>query len=228
MIRLAVLGLLIPLLLAPRAQGAGPYEPNDATINAAGPLALQQTYSGSIETLGDRDFYFFYVTSPAQVVLTVKNLGGGGVISYFGTAILDSSATPLDAVSYIDNGEERAITVDLVPQKYYIEVAANEGSGDGYVLTTGGSSGAFGPYASIAAQCATANAAVDAAEAGLERAKAKLQRASARARRARYGNHRFKTSARTAYRKAKARQAAKRKKLKAARESREPSCFIAQ
>src|SRR5262245_10769854 len=64
----------------PPAAAAGPYEPNEAMPAAAGPLLLGQSYLAALESSGDRDFYFFHVTSAAAtpVSVTVQNLGGGG------------------------------------------------------------------------------------------------------------------------------------------------------
>ncbi len=234
----AVLGLLVALsstlVLAPRALAAqGPYEPNDSILNAAGPLAFGQTYTAGLETPGDRDFFFFYVTSPdpTQVVLTAKNLGGGTDASGINAAIVDSLGNPIDAFAYaLANGKEATGTTALGPQKYFVEVSSVEGSAGGmsYSLATGGGNGAFGTYAQIAARCATATAAVTAAQTGLGRAQAKLQRAIARLRRARYGTRDARVAARAGYRKAKARVTAKRKALKAAEKSQSPWCVIPQ
>jgi hypothetical protein len=229
----AVLGLLIALALAlvfaPKPLAAqGPYEPNDTILNAAGPLAANQTYVGGIESQGDMDYFFFYVTSPGepQVTLTVRNLGGGTAISNIDVAILDSSATPVGGLSYINRGQEKTAMVTLRPQKYFIEVRSTEGFGDMYSLT--GGDGAFGPYEAIAARCANATAAVTAAQTGLRRAQAKLQRASARLRLTRYGTRQARKSARRVYRRARARVTAKKDALKAAKGSQKPWCSIPQ
>jgi len=233
-IEFAVLGLLItlsPLLFAPKSQAAeAPYEPNDTTLSAAGPLAIGQTYPAGIEIPGDRDFFFFYVTSarPTQVVLTVRNLGGGSQVSDIDATIVDSTATPVGSLSFIRKGEERTVTTALEPQKYFVEVVSNEGYGDSYSLTTGGGNGAFGPYARIAGRCATARAAITAAQTGLGRAKSKLQRATARLRRTRYSGRDAHKAARAVHRMAKERVAAKRNALMEARESENPWCFIPQ
>lgn len=232
----ALLALLATLLSAlvcgSRSLAAeAPYEPNDTMLSAAGPLAIDQTYVAALETSSDRDFFFFYVTSAnaAQVVLTVKNLGGGTKVSNLGVRILDSSATPVGAFAYaVGEGEGRTAAVTLKPQKYFIEVAPGEGYGDTYSLTAGGGDGAFGLYSRIAARCANATAAVEAARTGLGRARAKLQRATARLRRTRYGTHNARESARTVYREAKARLTAKRKALKAAAGAQQPWCSIPQ
>lgn len=230
----AVLALLItlsPLVFAQKPLAAqGPYEPNDASPSAAGPLAIGQTYDAGLEIPGDRDFFFFYVTSPrpSQVMLTVRNLGGGSKVSDIDATIVDSTATPVGAVSFVGKGEERTVTTALEPQKYFVEVASNEGYGDSYSLTTGGGAGAFGPYARIAGRCATATAAITAAQTGLGRAKSKLQRATARVRRTRYSSRDAHKAARAVHRMAKERVAAKKSALKAARESQNPWCFIPQ
>ena len=90
--------LMGAVLVVPCAASAvaAPYESDSTILEAAGPLFVNQTYSGAIETPGDRDFFYFYVTSPteAQVTLTVSNLGGGSGSADINAAILDASATP--------------------------------------------------------------------------------------------------------------------------------------
>jgi len=207
----------------------GPYEPGDTVLNGAGPLAIGQSYVAAIETPSDKDFFYFYVTSVgAHVALTVENLGGGGKASDIDATILDSSSTPVAGLAFIGDGEARTAALDLEPQKYFIEIAANEGYGDSYRVTPGGSGGAFGAYAQIAGKCASADAAVKTAQAKLGRAAAKLQRTTARVHRTRYGTPGARRSARTAHRKARARVRAERRTLREANESREPWCFIAQ
>jgi hypothetical protein len=232
---LALIGLAIPLLVslatAPRAlAAAGPYEPNDSIPSAAGPLLIDQSYLAGIETPGDRDYFFFYVTSPRlpQITLTVKNLGGGSATSDLDATILDSAATPLSALAYLGDGESRSLALALLPQKYFVEVAPSEGFGDSYSLTTAGGEGAFGPYAQIAGRCATAKAATAATKSSLQRAEGKLQRATARLQRSRYAGPDARKRAHAVYRKAKARLTAKAHALKAARKSQEPWCFIPQ
>ena len=230
MLALLLLSGAQALSLAPVAAAEGaPFEPNDAITAAAGPLAFGQAYTAGIETASDRDFYFFYVTSPqaAQVELTVHNLGGGGRSSDIDVAILETSATPVAAQAFIHDGETRIVSAELEPQKYLVEVTAKEGFGDSYSLTGGGDAGAFGPYTQISGRCVSASAAVVADKTGLSRAKSKLQRATARVRRSRYATAAARTKARAAHSKAKRRVEGKRRALRAARESREPWCSIA-
>lgn len=219
--------LLFALVFAPGLRAAGPYEPNDALANATGPLAGGQTYTGGIELQGDLDYFFFYVTSPGegQVTLAARNLGGGTGISNIDATVLDSSATPVGGLSYINRGQEKTATLILRPQKYFIEVRSTEGFGDTYSLTGGG---AFGSYQQIASRCAAGTTATKKAQTGLTRAQAKLQRTTARLRRSLYGTPQARKSARFAYRKARARVNAKRDALKAAKASQRPWCSIPQ
>jgi hypothetical protein len=221
--------LLFALVFAPGLRAAGPYEPNDALAAAAGPLAGGQTYTGAIESQGDLDYFFFYVTShdEAQVTLTLRNLGGGAAVSNVDAMILDTTATPVGGLSYINRGQEKTATLALRPQKYFIEVRSTEGFGDAYSLT-GGGAGAFGAYETIAARCAAGTAAVAKAKTGLTRAQAKLQRATARLRRSLYVSEQARKSAQRVYRRARARVNAKRKELKAAKKSQQPPCSIPQ
>jgi hypothetical protein len=233
----AVIGLVVALSLAPGfaapepSVAQAPYEPNDTTLDAAGPLAIDQTFVGGLETQSDRDFFFFYVTSAqgSEITLTVRNLGGSGTgVSDLAATIMDAASTPIGGLSFISNGEAQTVTLTLRPQKYFVEIAPNEGFGDTYSLTGSGESGAFGPYAQIAARCATATAAVARAQTGLTRAQAKLQRATARVRRSRYGTRAARKAARAAYRKARARVTAKKDALRARKASRKPWCLIPQ
>ncbi len=207
-----------------------PYETNDSAPAAFGPLVGAQPYAAAIEAPGDRDYFFFYVTSPrpAQVTLTVENLGGAPVPSNLEATILDSSETPLGALPYIGAGESRSLTLSLEPQKYFLELAPAEGYGDSYGFTVSAAAAAIGPYGSIAGRCAAATAATAAAQAARQRAEAKLQRATARLRRSRYAGRDARRGAHAAFRAARARVGARAAALRAARESQEPWCSIPQ
>jgi hypothetical protein len=219
---------LFALVFAAELRAAvGPYEPNDSVASAVGPVAGSQTYAGAIESQGDLDYFFFYVTAPGagQVTLTARNLGGGTGVSNIDATVLDSSMTPVGGLSYINRGQEKTATLTLRPQKYFIEVRSTEGFGDTYSLTGGG---AFGSYQQIASRCAAGTAATAKAKRGLTRAQAKLQRATARLRRSLYASEQARKSARAVYRRARARVNAKRNELKAAKKSRQPWCSIPQ
>jgi len=221
--------LLVLAVLAPASQAEpGAYEPNDTTVSAAGPLTSGQPYRAGVETAGDRDFFYFYVTSTdAHVTLAVANLGGGSKPSDIDAKVLDSYSTPLGGSAFIGGGEAKTVALDLEPGKYFIEVAAHEGFGDAYELTPGGSPGAIGTYARIDARCAAAETAASVARRRLGRAVAKLQRTTARLRRSRYGTRKARMSAQAAHRKARLRVRAERHALSEANESRRPWCFIA-
>jgi len=207
-----------------------PYEPNGTMLNPAGPLGYGAPIVAGLETQSDRDFFFFYVTSPdgANVTVTLGNLGGGSRGSNLAATILDTSATPVGGVSYVNVGESRVAAVTLEPQKYFVEVAPNEGFGDSYSLTGGGDGGAFGAYAPIARRCAKATRWARVAKRRLRRAGAKLQRTTARLRRSRYNGRRARVQARRAHRKAKSRRNARKRALRKAKRSRSPWCSIPQ
>jgi len=208
----------------------GPYEPNDSILSPAGPLALGQTYAAALETPTDKDFYFFYVTSPqgSNVTLTVANLGGSASVADLDARIVDSLGTSVgNDVSYVSKGESRTATATLPPGKYFVEVAAGEGYGDAYTLAPGGA-GAFGSYGRIASRCATATASVKALTAGLSKAKGGLQRATNLVRRSRYSGRDARKAARAELVKARARVAAKKAALKSATASQQPWCGIPQ
>jgi hypothetical protein len=228
--RVALLTALAWTLLCAQAAAAdAPYELNDSVQTAAGPLNSGQSYQATVETSSDRDFYFFHVTSssPAKVELTVQNLGGQSKASDIDASIFDSMMTPVAAETFIREGEARVLAAELEPQKYFVEVTADEGFGDAYSLTAGGSEGAFGPFSQISGRCERAAAAGEKAESGLQRAKSKLQRATGRLRRSRYAGPKARLEARRAHAAAKRKVLAKRSELRAARRSRQPWCSIA-
>ena len=206
-----------------------PAQASASMLSAAGPLSAGRDYTGRLEAQSDSDFYYFYVTStrPTQVVLTVENLGGGTNFSRISATITDRSATPVGAYAYsVGREESGTASATLGPQKYFVEVAPHESFGDTYRLTSAGSNGAFGAYATVARRCAQATAAAAAARNKLARTRAKLQRVTARLRRSRYGTRRARTNARAAHRRAKSRMAANRRRLRAGRRARSPWCFI--
>jgi hypothetical protein len=209
---------------------AAPFEPNNSTAEAAGPLLAGQSYSADLASRDDRDFYFFYVTSadPAQVELNIDNAGGGAAGSDIGLTILDASATPLASQAFIRPGEARLVATALAPGKYYAEVVQNDGSGDAYVLKPGGGAGAFGPYAQIAGRCDRASGRVAAANVRVRKAEGRLQRAIARGRRSRYAGKKARRGARLARAHARVGLQLARKKLRTVRKSRSPWCSIGQ
>jgi hypothetical protein len=232
------LGLLVALaaalVAASVASAAQPaYEPNDSLLTAYGPLGLSQTYTGALETQNDTDFFYFYVNSAAgsQVTLTIKDLGGG-LKSYNGASfsIEDSHGRGVAYGSGVDAvGDYHTTNVTLTAGKYYIEVVPYEGYSATYSLTTGGTEGAFGDFAPIAAQCAAATASVVAAQGELGKAESKLKKAGARVRRTRNSRSRVaRRRARAAYQKAKVAVTSEKETVKAATKAQEPWCFIPQ
>lgn len=208
---------------------ADPYEPNDSLAAPAGPLANHQTYSADLEVENDKDFFSFYVTSPGSpVTLNVNNLGGGPLLAYVGFSVLNASGVPIAGASNIEEGRQKSVALTLEPQKYFVEVFSSLDYGAGYTLETGGGSGAFGPFATIAGKCAAGRSATSKARGTLTSAESKLQRATARARRSRYSSATARKSAQTAYRKSRARVTKERAALKVAQKSQRPWCFIPQ
>jgi hypothetical protein len=207
---------------------AAPYEPNDTTPAAVGPLAFGQTWSAALENSGDRDYFFFYVTSAdaTPVELTARNLGGGGDPSDLDLSILDTTGTAIASQAFIRDGETRTVAASLQPQKYFVEVVPGEGFGDLYSLSAGGGTGAFGSYAQIAGRCERATKTVGSGRVRINRAKSKLQRATARLRRSRYATRTERRKARAAQRAARATVTARQDALTQARRSQEPWCSI--
>jgi hypothetical protein len=224
--------LLLMLATWPAVSGASdPFEPNETLVSAAGPLINGQPYQAAIESSGDKDFFFFYVTSAAgpDVSLAIRDLGGGAPPSSINGRIVDANGTPVGAsLPYVEQGEGRTVTIDLKPQKYFVEVVPSAGVGDAYEITPGGGRGAFGAYSRIAAQCASATASVKVLRAKLDRATIRLQRATSRLRRTRYGSPGERKSARDQYRTARARVTTKTRARNSAEASQRPWCFIPQ
>lgn len=232
---LFLLGALMAALIAAPAASAAqpPYEPNDTLLTAYGPLGLNQTYTAALETENDKDYFFFYVSSltSSQVSLTIKDLGGGKT-PYNGAAfeIEDSHGSGITYSHEVEQvGDYSTVNITLTAGKYYVEVQPENGYSANYSLTTGGTEGAFGAYAPIAAQCAAATASVVAVQAELGKAEAKLKKANAHYRRWRYSrNRRARRHTLAAYNKAKAAVKSEREALKTATKTQEPWCTIPQ
>jgi hypothetical protein len=230
--RVAVaLGVAAVLLAATVARAAGPFEPNETLSAATGPMALGTAYGGAVETDADLDFFYFYVSGldGSTVSLTVDNQGGGERNAQLTARIVDGRGTSLGYdIAFLRKGESRAETVALPPGKYFVEVTTIGGSGDSYLLTPGGSAGAFGSYAQIAEQCAVATRKATALEPSLTRAQGTLQRTRSKFRRSRFSGReaRRKTHARlvTAQKQVVAKETALRKAVQA----QSPWCEIPQ
>jgi hypothetical protein len=222
------LACCLAVLATTGTASAAPYEPNDSIPSAAGPLLAGGTYSAALETPGDRDFFYFYVTAAAgaRIELGIKNVGGGPDGSDLDVTVMDGVATPIQSVSYIRHGEERTLSVQLAPQKYFVEVHAGEGFGDGYSLSAGGGKGAFGSYEQIAKNCEGASADAKRSERRLKRAQERLLRTTALLRRSRYAPPTARRAARDAVHEARALVKARRKALVRAEAARSPWCSI--
>lgn len=210
---------------------AAAYEPNDFIAAAAGPLLAGQTYEAGIDTPSDRDFFYFYVTSPGPVSVTfdVHNLGPDASAADIDASLVNGQGTSLDGFAYfLAPGHEATGTTTLEAGKYFLEVVPSAaGSGTtSYTIGGGGGPGAFGPYSEIASRCATGTAAQKRARKALTRAQGKLQRAAARLRQSRFGTREERAQALAHYRRVKALTAAKRHKLKVATGLTQPWCSI--
>jgi hypothetical protein len=221
-----------PLVSTGAASAAGPFEPNNTLAEAAGPLLMGGTYDAAAEGSADKDFFYFYVTSgpSARVELTIKNLGSASAPP-LNASIVDGLGTVIDGFAYlIRPGEEATSSIDLAPQKYFLEVEpaySASSNSTTYRLAAGGSEGAFGPFAQIEAKCASARANATADKRKLRRAQARLQRATARLRRSALGTAAAHRDASSNYRHAKAQTTKKRNALKATAKKQDPWCGLA-
>lgn len=234
-IRFALLlsALALSSALTPSAEAAqDPYEPNDSIVSAAGPLAFDQTLAGELHTQDDRDFFFFYVASraPSQATLAAANLGVGLESPLIDVTIMDAEVTPLGAISYLEPGTRRDVTLTLPPGKYLVEVAVGQAYSatlaTPYTLTGGGSRESFGSFSQVAGRCARATKALRKARTRLRRAQSRLQRADARRRLSRYGSATARQRARRSQRRARRRVGARRRAQLAAKRAKQPWCSI--
>jgi hypothetical protein len=220
-----------PLVSTGVASAAGPFEPNNALAEAAGPLLPGGTYDAAAEGSTDKDFFYFYVTSgpSARVELTIKNLGSP-TAPPLNASIIDGLGTVIDGFGYlVQPGAEATSSIDLAPQKYFLEVEPTYSASSystPYNLAAGGSGGAFGPFTQIEAKCASARTQATADKRKLRRAQARLQRAAARLRLSASGTPTEHREASSSYRHAKAQTKKKRNALKATAQAREPWCGI--
>jgi hypothetical protein len=200
---LVLVGLLLVALVLAAGASADAFEPNNSLAAAAGPL-LSGQYEGAIDSAGDGDFFDFYVTSPqgATVRIELKNLGGGQ-LSDVDLTVLDSTATPRASISFLRPGESSVIELSLPAQKYFLEVTSREQPGDSYLITTGGSAGAFGSYDVIAGRCGANARSARSLRKKLSEATVKLQRALNKVRRSRYMGPTARSAARDRYRRAR-------------------------
>lgn len=210
------------------ASAAGAYEPNNSTLEAAGPLAVDQSVTAELETAEDRDFYYFYVTaqSAEETELTLLNRGGGTGGSDVDMAILDSLGTLVTGQSFILHDETRPVRAALAPGKYYVELTSSQGFGATYTLSA--ASGPLGPYSQIAARCGAGQSAVAKAKHRLRKALGRLQRSVARRRRSRFLGAEARRKARHAQARARREVATARAELHRARGGVEPWCSIAE
>lgn len=69
---LATIALLAPLVASAPAQADGPYEPNNTTEQATGPVHGGTDISARQENRRDEDWYFFYAAGERQIDISVQ------------------------------------------------------------------------------------------------------------------------------------------------------------
>jgi hypothetical protein len=229
----AIAGAMLALgILASPAMAEPPFEPNDTTLEAAGPLAANQTYTAALETGNDQDYYYFYVTGPtqAQVTFTLTDLGGSSGFAEIRGSLDESHGDSIDTFGGLTKtGAYGTQSISLQPGKYYLHVSPEEGYGESYEFTGSGTTGAFGPYSTIQAQCAAAQGPVNQYEAQVATAEVNLKKAEAKLKK--YGESRKpkvrkKVHAKVAH--VKSVVAAEKESLKGAEKAESPWCFIPQ
>jgi hypothetical protein len=231
LVLVAVVCLGVTAFEAGAAFAEPPYEPNDSILTAAGPLAVNQTYTAGIETENDVDYFYFYVTGPtaAQVTITLTSLGGSRG-DFYGE-IDNSEGSDVASFGEVSSeaGKYATKSVTLEPGKYLVKVAAAGGYGESYKFTTSGTGGAFGSYATIAAQCQAAMGPVGQYQSQLATAEVSLKKATAKEQK--YGesrNPKVRKKVRNRYTHVKTVVTAEKASLKVAEKAESPWCFIPQ
>jgi len=216
------------------ASAQPPYEPNDSLLTGYGPLANNSTYTATLETVNDVDYYYFYVTtqSSAQLTFTVTNLGGGAA-SYTEVyaGLTDSHGDYVASLAdNLEVADYSTKSVTLEAGKYYIRVENDGSYGESYKIVTSGTDGAFGEYSAIQAQCAAATAPVATYQSQLAAAEANRRKAEARlsAVLSHRSSRRAKRRARAKLQHVRETVAAEKRSLKAAEAGQKPWCFIPQ
>lgn len=115
--RVAALMATLAFAVIPATATADPYEPNDSSLQAWGPLAASTDYVGHIDTENDQDWFVFYVPGHQQVHIQVSS-------DYPKSESLSFSlkgSNDVDSNIYV-YGEPKTIDLTLERGIYYIEV----------------------------------------------------------------------------------------------------------
>lgn len=124
------LSLVVAAALLVPATGTAT-EPDDSFATATGPLTAGQTLKGSLETINDADFNFFYIPNTANVTVTTinsakkagKGPSGKTIVSSLLRARRGKLPVPLaDTQRTLGPGKKAAVKVTLVPGKYFVPI----------------------------------------------------------------------------------------------------------
>lgn len=207
------------------ASAQTPYEPNDDAATAFGPLFNLQSYSASLETENDADYYYFYVTTPAtsQVKIHVDYTSGGGIYDEVYVDILDSDQDGIGS-NEMYKGDSADVSVSLGAGKYYVSIEGDQGAN--YTISTSGTEGSFSDYTPIANACASATESLNAQNALLSTAALRLKAATRKVIRTRHKSRYAKTKARRNKASAKRAFNIANDGVRAAVKGQKPWCFI--
>lgn len=137
---------------APVANALGEFEPNDSRQTAAGPLVSLQTYSATMETENDLDYFKFYVAdrSAQTSFLAIKNSGDG--FDSMNMELVDSGGMVLQrAFAFGRQGTTGEILYSVGPGKYFLRFSAWVFSGPiGYEFQV---RGGVSPYSLVQKRC---------------------------------------------------------------------------
>lgn len=126
---IAVLASIVAVGIA-FAAPAQATEPNDGFDTATGPLNAGQTLHGSLQTVNDADFQFFYIPDTTQVSVTTindaaktKGPSGKTIVSSLLRARKGRLPLPLvDTQRILRPGKRGTVEITLVPGKYFIPI----------------------------------------------------------------------------------------------------------
>lgn len=130
--RLTALAFSVTLcwLVASATAKAASYEPNNTAAQATGPLAGGVTYSSTIETPDDEDWYWFRTTGERQLSLSAQSTTTDGYC-VVQVEVLDEAGTKVDHFAILDKNASRVFRWTSPSAGKYLFRVVNSPSGTG-------------------------------------------------------------------------------------------------
>jgi len=137
---------------APIANAVGEFEPNDNQRTAAGPLVLLQTYSATMETENDLDYFKFYVAEgSAQTSFLATKTSSSDQFASMRMELVDSGGMVLTRNEFGRRGATGEITYSVGPGKYFLRFTPSSWYGPmGYEFQV---RGGVSPYSLVEKRC---------------------------------------------------------------------------